>query len=90
MVAAWLVEWSDPVHVVVNVLASIVWIAALIDLIRLPRGNWYTRRGAVLMGLAVACVNAFIAGFLIPIGAIGWFGWWRKHGGLGRLPQMGQ
>lgn len=89
MVAAWLVEWSDPLHLVANVLATTLWVAALVDLVRSPRGEWYNRRGAALMVLAVMFVSLYVAGFFIPVGAIGWFGWWRRHGGLGRLPQTG-
>lgn len=89
MVAAWLVEWSSPSYVAINVLATVLWVAALVDLVRSPRGDWYNRRGAVLMVLVVAFLSLYVAGFFIPIGAVGWFGWWRQHGGLGRLPQHG-
>lgn len=87
VVAAWLVEWSSPTYVVINGLATVVWVAALVDLVRSPRGEWYTRRGAVIMVFVVAFLSLYVAGAFVPIGAIGWFGWWRRLGGLGRVPR---
>lgn len=86
MLAAWLVDWSSPPHIAFNALATILWLAALIDLARSPRQDGYNRRGAVLMVLAVAGLSLYIGGVFIPLGAVGWFGWWRRHGGLGLIP----
>lgn len=69
-----------------NVAAIGLWLAALVDIARIPGEHWHNRRGRVLLLLLVGAPSIFWRGAFLPVVPVLWFAWLRRTGVMGLRP----
>ncbi|HET6917772.1 MAG TPA: hypothetical protein VFH56_16915 [Acidimicrobiales bacterium] len=74
-----MVRWDGVGHIAWNIIASLVWVVAIIAVVRVPTDRfskgWRTKAWAIV-GAAVA---VYFAGFYLPVGALIGFTVARRH-----------
>ena len=79
------IRWSSPLLIGLNLVTMAVWLLAMIDIARTPKGDWDGGRKLVAMivigGMSVGCLGLFI-----PAAPLVWFFDWRTKEKWGHFP----
>lgn len=78
-------KFDSPVMITLNVLTGLIWLAAVVDIIRTPKGDWDNGR-KVLAALLVGGLSVFCFGLYLPVAPAVWFFDWRTKEKWGHHP----
>jgi hypothetical protein len=78
--------FNNPVMIVLNLITGAIWVAAIVDIIRTPQGDWDSGGRKVLAVVVTGGLSVICFGVYLPVAPAVWFFDWRTKEKWGHHP----